>query len=267
MVVEREKMLVIKSKDNEKFKLAKSLLKSKYRNREKKYLAEGLRTVELALEYGTEIESVFLNERFINNDENASVIEHLEKSTRIFVLSDELFKNISNTENSQGIIAMIKIKDIEIEDFNIEKHKKVVILDRLQDPGNLGTIIRTADAAGFDMIIMTKGCVDLYNPKVVRSAMGSIFYMDIVSTTQEKALEVLKKNKLEIVSSYLKTEKLFNKVDYSEKCAIVLGNEANGISNFWIDNSDLLVKIPMYGKAESLNVAISSALLMYQINS
>lgn len=266
MVKERKKMIFIKSKDNEKFKLAKSLLKSKYRNREKKYLAEGLRTVELALEYGAEIDSVFLSEKFINNDENINVIEKLEKRTKIFALSDELFKNISDTENSQGIIAMIKMSNLEMEDYNADKHKKIIILDRLRDPGNLGTIIRTADAAGFDMIIMTKGCVDVYNPKVVRSAMGSMFYMDIVSTSQEKALETLKNNNVEIVSSYLKTENLFNKVNYSDKCALVLGNEANGICDFWIDNSDLLVKIPMYGKAESLNVGISAALLMYQIN-
>ncbi|WP_185593132.1 TrmH family RNA methyltransferase [Peptostreptococcus russellii] len=259
-------MIFIKSKDNDKFKLAKSLLKTKYRNREKKYLAEGLRTVELALEHGAKIECVFLSERFVSNDENIDVIEKLEEVTKIYALSDDLFKNISETENSQGIVAMINMKDLVIEDYDCNRHKKIIILDRLQDPGNLGTIIRTADAAGFDMIIMTKGCVDLYNPKVVRAAMGSMFYMDIVSTSQEKAFEVLKENNVEIVSSYLKTDNFFNKVDYSERCALVLGNEANGICDFWIDNSDLLVKIPMYGKAESLNVGISAALLMYQIS-
>ena len=265
MVEERIEMIFIKSKDNERFKLAKSLLKTKYRNRERKYLAEGLRTVELALEYGAKIECVFLSESFVENQSNEKTVEELEKVTKVFSMSDDLFKNITTTENSQGIIAIINMKDISIEDFDGEKHKKVIILDRLQDPGNLGTIIRTADAAGFDMIIMTKGCVDLYNPKVVRSAMGSMFYMDIVSTTQEKAAEVLKENNVEIVSSYLKTDNYFNKVDYSERCALVVGNEANGICDFWIDNSDVLVKIPMYGKAESLNVGISAALLMYQI--
>ncbi len=259
-------MLVIKSKDNEKFKFAKSLLKAKYRNREKKYLAEGLRTVELALEYGAKMEAVFLSEKFLNNVENSELINKLEQVTKVYALSEDLFKNISETENTQGIIAMINMKKLDIEDYSRQRHKKIIILDRLQDPGNMGTIIRTADAAGFDLLIMTKGCVDLYNPKVVRSAMGSIFYMDIVSCDQEKALEVLKENQVKIVSSYLKTDKYFNELKYPERTALVLGNEANGICDFWIDNSDLLVKIPMFGKAESLNVAISAALLMYQIS-
>ena len=259
-------MIFIKSKDNEKYKLAKSLLKSKYRNKEKKYLAEGLRTVELALEYNAEIEAVFLSEKFTNDSSNEKTIKELEEKTKVFSVSDDLFKNISSTENTQGIIAVIRMKNITVEDFNGEIHKKVIILDRLQDPGNLGTIIRTADAAGFNMIIMTKGCVDVYNPKVVRSAMGSMFYMDIVHSTQEDALKVLKENGVQIVSSFLRTDNMFNDVEYDEKCALVVGNEANGICDFWIDNSDVLVKIPMVGKAESLNVAISAALLMYQIN-
>ena len=147
---------------------------------------------------------------------------------------------------------------MDSEDFNKNKHKKIVVVDRVQDPGNMGTIIRTADAAGFDLIICIKGTVDYYNPKVVRSAMGSMFYMDMMSLDNEEARDLLKVNDIDIVSSYLDTENYYDKVDYKE-------NEANGISDFWIRQSDVLVKIPMFGKAESLNVAVSSALLMYKI--
>lgn len=257
-------MFEINSKDNAKFKKAKSLLKTKFRNKERKYLAEGLRTIELAIEYKAELDAVYINSKF--EEENQKLVSELEKLTKVYLLSNELFKGISSTENSQGIIAEIKMKDLEISDFNKEKHKKIIVLDRLQDPGNLGTIIRTADAAGFDMLILTKGCVDLYNPKVVRSAMGSMFYMDMILTTEEEAVEVLKENEVEIVSSFLRTENYYNTVEYREHCALVVGNEANGINDFWIENSDTLVKIPMKGKAESLNVGISAALLMYQIN-
>lgn len=257
-------MFEINSKDNAKFKKAKSLLKTKFRNKEREYLAEGLRTIELAIEYKAELDAVYINSKF--EEENQKLVSELEKLTKVYLLSNELFKGISSTENSQGIIAEIKMKDLEISDFNKEKHKKIIVLDRLQDPGNLGTIIRTADAAGFDMLILTKGCVDLYNPKVVRSAMGSMFYMDMILTTEEEAVEVLKENEVEIVSSFLRTENYYNTVEYREHCALVVGNEANGINDFWIENSDTLVKIPMKGKAESLNVGISAALLMYQIN-
>lgn len=259
-------MIFIKSKDNDRYKIAKSLLKGKYRNKEKKYLAEGLRTVELALQYGANIDCIFINEHFAEEESNKRILDSLDIENTCFILSNDLFGKISSTENTQGIVAIINMNEIAIDDFDIEKHKKVIVLDRVQDPGNLGTIIRTADAAGFDIIIMTKGCVDVYNPKVVRSAMGSMFYMDIISAQQEDILEILKENEVEIVSSYLNTDNYFNKINYSDKSALVVGNEANGISDFWIDNSDVLVKIPMIGKAESLNVAVSAALLMYQIN-
>lgn len=259
-------MIFIKSKDNDRYKLAKSLLKGKFRNKEKKYLAEGLRTIELALQYNASIDCVFVNEDFSKEETNKKTLESLDRSNTCFILSNDLFDKISSTENTQGIIAVINMSKLSIDDFDREKHKKIIILDRVQDPGNLGTIIRTADAAGFDMIIMTKGCVDVYNPKVVRSAMGSMFYMDIVSSDDEDILKILKENKVEIISSYLNTDNYFNEIKYSDRSALVVGNEANGISDFWIDNSDILVKIPMIGKAESLNVAISAALLMYQIN-
>ena len=250
-------MLYIKSKDNEKFKKIKSLLMSKKRNKEKMYLAEGLRTIELALEYKADIEMIVIRE---GSEFNLNIGDN-----SICTLSKDLYDQVSDTENSQGIMAIIRMKDFSKEDYNPNKHKKILIMDRLQDPGNVGTIIRTADAMGFDLICMTKGCVDVYNPKVVRSAMGSGFYMDILLESQEVILDLLKKSGSQIISSYLSTDTYYNQVEYKESCAIIVGNEANGINEFWIDNSDILVKIPMYGKAESLNVAISSALLMSRV--
>ena len=247
-------MAYIKSKDNEKFKTIKSLLASKKRYKEKKYLAEGLRTVELALEHGADIDMVILRE--------GSKFDLDLKDLRVLTLSKDLYDQVSDTENSQGIMAVVNTKDLSIDDFDPTRYRMVLVLDRLQDPGNVGTIIRTADAMGFDLICMTKGCVDVYNPKVVRSAMGSGFYMDLLMESQEAILSILKGAGLQIVSSSLDTDNYYDEVTYADRCALVLGNEANGINDFWVENSDLLVKIPMYGKAESFNVAISGALLM-----
>lgn len=140
-----------------------------------------------------------------------------------------------------------------------------MILDRIQDPGNMGTIIRTADSAGVDAIIALKGCVDIYNPKVIRSTMGSIFDMNIIDASQDETVDMLKSLDFNIVSSYLNTENFYDKIDYGSKVALVIGNEANGINEELVSKSDILVKIPIYGKAESLNVMISSAILMYEI--
>ena len=251
------KMTYIKSKDNEKFKKIKSLLLAKKRSKEKKYLAEGLRTVELALEHGADIDMLILRE--------GTEFELDTRDINLYTLSKDLYDQISDTENSQGIMAVIRMKNFSKEDYNPDKHKKILIMDRVQDPGNVGTIIRTADAMGFDLICMTKGCVDVYNPKVVRSAMGSSFYIDVLIGSQEEIFDLLKSSGVQIVSSYLATDNYYDQSSYAEPCALVVGNEANGINDFWIDNSDILVKIPMYGKAESFNVAISAALLMSRV--
>ncbi len=140
-----------------------------------------------------------------------------------------------------------------------------MILDRIQDPGNMGTIIRTADSAGVDAIIALKGCVDIYNPKVIRSTMGSIFDMNVIDASQDETVDMLKSLDFNIVSSYLNTDNFYDKIDYGSKVALVIGNEANGINEELVSKSNILVKIPIYGKAESLNAAISSAILMYEI--
>ena len=172
---------------------------------------------------------------------------------------------MTDTENTQGIIGVVKFKQRTLEKNWTDDNRFVLILDRIQDPGNMGTIIRTADAAGVDAIIALKGCVDIYNPKVIRSTMGSIFDMNVIHATQEEALRILKLKKFDIVSSYLDTNNYYNTVEYNHKTALVIGNEANGINEELVSKSDVLVKIPIYGKAESLNAAISSAILMYEI--
>ena len=170
-----------------------------------------------------------------------------------------------DTENTQGILAVLRYKERDLVNNINQDDKFVLILDRIQDPRNMGTIIRTADSAGVDAIILLKGCVDIYNPKVIRSTMGSIFDMNVIHATQEEALRILKLKKFDIVSSYLDTNNYYNTVEYNYKTALVIGNEANGINEELVSKSDVLVKIPIYGKAESLNAAISSAILMYEI--
>lgn len=258
--------VMISSKDNEKVKYTKSLLKTKNRNKENKFIIEGYRILTLAIECNADLDYIFINEDFENKKEHSQFLEVLKnKNIKIYKTTNKIFNELVDTENTQGILAVVGFKNRDI-DNNIENsHKFVLILDRIQDPGNMGTIIRTADAAGVDAIINLKGCVDIYNPKVIRSTMGSIFDMNIIQSTQEDAIRVLKNNNFEIVSSYLDTDNYYNTVNYKEKVALVIGNEANGVNDELIDSSDTLVKIPIYGNAESLNAAISSAILMYEI--
>lgn len=259
-------MVEITSKDNEKIKNTKLLLKSKNRNKESKFIIEGYRILSLAFEKKDIIDYVFINEDFENKDEHKKFLSDLEDAgIKVYKTTNKNFKEMVDTENTQGILAVISYEKKNLEDNLTDKDKYIVVLDRIQDPGNMGTIIRTADAAGVDTIITLKGCVDIYNPKVIRSTMGSIFSMNIIPAERDEMLSKLKSKNIKIVSSWLNTENWYDTVDYGEKVALVIGNEANGIDDVIAENSDLLVKIPIYGSAESLNAAISSAILMYEI--
>ena len=251
----------ISSKDNEKVKYTKSLLKSKNRQKESKYIIEGYRILTLAIECNADLDYVFINETFEEKEEHKNFLNNI----KVFKTTNKIFKELVDTENTQGILGVIRFKEKKIEHNINQEDKFVLILDRIQDPGNMGTIIRTADAAGVDAIIALKGCVDIYNPKVIRSTMGSIFDMNIIHCTQEECLQELKSNNFKIVSSYLNTDNYYHETKYHDRTALVIGNEANGVNNDLIEASDILVKIPIYGNAESLNAAISSAILMYEI--
>lgn len=256
----------ISSKDNERVKYTKSLLKSKNRQKESKFIIEGYRILTLAIECNADLDYVFINETFENKDEHKNFLSILkDKKIKVFKTTNKIFNELIDTENTQGILGVVRFKERKIEHNIKSEDKFVLILDRIQDPGNMGTIIRTADAAGVDGIIALKGCVDIYNPKVIRSTMGSIFDMNIIHSTQEECLRELKSNDFNIVSSYLNTDNYYHETDYGKKVALVIGNEANGVNDELINESDILVKIPIYGNAESLNAAISSAILMYEI--
>lgn len=258
--------IMITAKDNEKVKYTKSLLKTKNRTKESKFIIEGYRILTLAIECSADVEYVFINEDFENKEENIKFLDILkEKNIKTYKTTNKIFEDLVDTETTQGILGVVKFKQKDIEESLDDNSRFVLILDRIQDPGNMGTIIRTADAAGIDAIIALKGCVDIYNPKVIRSTMGSIFDMNIIHTTQDEALRLLKLKNFDIVSSYLDTNNFYNSVEYNYKTALVIGNEANGINEELVSKSDVLVKIPIYGKAESLNAAISSAILMYEI--
>ncbi len=258
--------MIITAKDNDKVKYTRSLLKTKTRNKESKFIIEGYRILTLAIECRASIDYVFINEDFEKKQEHKDFLEILnQKNVKVYKTTNKIFEDFIDTENTQGIIGVVKSKNRSLESDLTDENRFVLVLDRIQDPGNMGTIIRTADAAGVDAIIALKGCVDIYNPKVIRSTMGSIFDMNIIHSTQEEAVRILKLKKFDIVSSYLNTNNYYNDIEYNYKTALVIGNEANGINDELVSKSDVLVKIPIYGKAESLNAAISSAILMYEI--
>lgn len=257
---------IIESKDNSKVKLINSLKNKKNRDKTGLMIVEGLRAVEQLAEHNGGIELVAVSDGdYIQNQRYKSIIEKYPNIS--IIVKSSIFEQIADTVNTQGIIALVKIPKYQIKDLFNKKECKIIIMDMVQDPGNAGTIIRTADAAGFDAILYTKGTVDLFSPKVNRSAMGSNLYMPVLRVNYEE-LEALKKNGFTIYSTALDGySKLYNSFEYSSKTIIILGNEANGVSREMLDYSDERVYIPLFGRAESLNVAIAGGILMYQVQS
>jgi len=176
-----------------------------------------------------------------------------------FIVNEKIKNSISQTESPQGIFAVVKMKKFSIE----FRDKRFVILDRIQDPGNLGTIIRTSDAAGFNTIILDKGSVDPFNPKVVRSSQGSLFHLKIINFDIKRIIEELKDRGVKILGTSPKGDKVYTDVNIRDRLAIVFGNEAKGIRDEILSMCDETIRIPIYGRAESLNVSVSSGIILY----
>ncbi|MDP4094112.1 MAG: 23S rRNA (guanosine(2251)-2'-O)-methyltransferase RlmB [Bacillota bacterium] len=255
----------ITSSQNPLVKEVKALKSKKARDESNSFFIEGIRLVEEALKEDIEIKKIFLSESFLSDKSSDLLISQIEqKKLDTFLLTDNILKDISDTENPQGVLAVLKIRNCSLD--IIKGNSFVLLLEAIQDPGNLGTIIRTADAAGADAVVMSKGCVDLYNPKVLRSTMGSVFHIPVCyNLDMEDTIVALKNKGIKVYAAHLSGEKSYVEEDYTKGCTFIIGNEANGITEDSAKKADVLLKIPMPGRAESLNASIAAGVLMYEV--
>ena len=248
--------MFIDSTSNKIVKHTKKLLERSGRKEFGQFVIEGKRLVLDAIKCGADVSYVLV--------EQGNVFD-LPEGVVCHELSLKAFSSLKTTVNSQGIMAVV----------NMEKHSEFkatskdnclyIYLDGISDPGNMGTIIRTADALDADGIILSENCVDVYNPKVVRSTMASIFNTSVFFDDGKRTvLKQLKSDGFKIASGSLQAEKSLYDIDFKDRCTIVVGNEANGISDEVINLSNELIKIPILGKAESLNAAVACAVMGYE---
>ena len=255
-------MKVISSKDNEIIKKIKSLKEKKYRDIENCYIIEGIKLVKEAIAENAKIKQIVVCEDCINDGEiDTDTLYEIAKFDVVYV-TEKVFKTITDVKTPQGIIAVIEKNNINSKiDYNQDI---IIALDGVQDPGNLGTILRTVDSANLKQIILSKESADSYNPKVVRSTMGAIFRVNIIEADSLKdMLQEAKKNDFKVMVTSLDTKNSIYDVDYSKK-VIVIGNEANGVSKEVQAIADEKVKIPMLGKTESLNASVAAGIMIYE---
>ncbi|MGN1180166.1 MAG: TrmH family RNA methyltransferase [Suilimivivens sp.] len=249
--------------------------KSRERAKENVFIAEGIKMFKEAP--AEIIKELYIEESLLAGTEDKMLSEKIESCRRagslVETVTQEVLRKMSDTQTPQGVLCVMKRLSYDTENLvqkALERKKQghaplFLLLEDIQDPGNLGTMIRTAEGAGADGIFMTKETVDIYNPKTIRSTMGSLYRVPFVRADDLKeVMALLQENGITVYAAHLKGEKYYHEIDYSGGSAFLIGNEGNGLKTETADLADCYLKIPMEGKLESLNAAIAAALLMYQ---
>ena len=255
-------MQVISSKENEFIKHIKKLKDKKYRDINKEFIVEGIKLIKEAIEEKAEIKQIVICDNCQNTDIIPKELMYEIAKYECIYVTEKIFSSITDVNTPQGILAIIGRNN---EETHIDYSQDIiVVLDGIQDPGNLGTILRTIDSIGLNQILVSKGTADSYNSKVVRSTMGAIFRVKIIECEDlEKTLKEVKRQKYELVITSLQTKNSIYDIEYNKK-VIVIGNEGNGVSKKIQDMADVKVKIPMIGKTESLNASVATGIVLYE---
>lgn len=250
---------MITSSQNGKIKhIEKLMQKSRQRSQDGVFIVEGLKMMR-------EVPEALLTETYVSESFSRNTDLMSKVSGKYEIVSDGIFRQMSDTQTPQGILGIVKQPQRQWEGESKKKQPLYIMAENLQDPGNIGTLIRTAEAAGADGIFLTRGCADLYSPKVVRATMGSIFRMSIYADVDGlKTVERMKAMGIQILAAHLEGAKRYDLVDYTQAACILIGNEGNGLTDDLAEAATAAVKIPLLGQSESLNAAVAAGVLLYE---
>lgn len=256
---------MIESMNNAQVKRIVKLKKSsRFRRQERVFIVEGFKMAEEGLTHGL-VQTMYVAESA--GEEYFSKLSHTIGKENIEWVSDAVFRQFSDTASPQGVLAVVRMPEYNQQKLLAEEGAALVCLEDIQDPGNLGTIMRTAEGAGMSGVVLSRGCVDLFNPKVVRSTMGALYRMPYYITENlSTEVEYLRRLGFQIAAARLDAELDYTHADYRGKTGLLIGNEARGLRFETSQKADVGVKIPMEGQLESLNAAVSAALLMYEVH-
>jgi len=236
--------------------------KSKIRTKTKQFIVEGLREIDMALK--TDFELINL---YVNND-NLATKNWLSKknisNSFIIMINQIVYSKIAYRENTEGVIAVFKQKTHELNHLKLKENALILIAEGIEKPGNVGAMLRTADAAGVDAVILADPKTDLYNPNIVRASLGGVFTNQIAIDSSEAIKKYLNNNKIDIYGATLQNSNNYLSKKYTKSCAIVVGSEANGVSEIWRQDDCQAINIPMNGQLDSMNVSVAAAILIFE---
>lgn len=235
--------------------------KSKIRKQTQTFMIEGVREISLALKGGYELETTLFSSEIISETEIKKTIPN---SIEIIELSTEVYKKLAYRDTTEGILAIAKTKSLKLEDLNLPENPLVLVAESLEKPGNLGAILRTADAAKLDAVLIANPKSDMYNPNIIRASVGCLFTNNIAIGTTDEVISFLRKKHVNIYCATLQNAVSYHTKDYTQPTALVVGTEATGITDEFRKKSDGNIIIPMQGEIDSMNVSVAASILIFE---
>lgn len=260
-----ESQEIITSGQNPKIKHLVALQqKSALRREENCFVVEGQRELMHCLDGGYELESIFTLDRSLTLDALCKQALNFGTAPAIHIVNEKVYEKIAYRGTTEGIMAVVKSKHPTLSDLKLKENPLIVVLESVEKPGNLGAILRSADAASVDAVIVCDPLTDLYNPNLIRSSIGAIFTVPCLTCSSEECIAFLKSNGIQILTAQLQDSSLYYDQDMKRGTALVMGTEATGLTDVWRKAADAHIRIPMLGHLDSLNVSVSTAILMYE---
>lgn len=243
--------------------ITKLMSKAKERKLQQLFIIEGARELSLALSANYEIDSVFICPELFEHTDYPDVLAGVDER-KLTEVSMAVFEKIAYREGSDGLLTLAKMKNNKLDNLDLPSVPFIIVLEAVEKPGNLGAILRTADAAKVDAVIVCDPASDLYNPNTIRSSVGCSFTVQTAVCTSEEALHFLKSRGIKSFAAELQASQWYHQTDFKQASAIVMGTEADGLTDFWLNNADARIKIPMRGAIDSLNVSVSTAVITFE---
>lgn len=239
--------------------------KAKERRNQNLTVVEGIKEISLAIEAPCKVSHLFFCPQTLEKEALDRMLGRLDDSVELIEVSKEVFEKIAYRESGFGaMLALVEPRKWHLENLKLSKNPLLLVLESVEKPGNLGAILRTADAAGIEAVLVCDPQTDLWNPNVIRSSIGCIFSVPTVVCTSEQAQNYLESKEIQSVATYLETENWYHEMDFRKPTAIVMGTEATGLSEKWLDFCTHKIKIPMAGKIDSLNVSTATAIVVFE---
>ncbi len=251
---------------NPRVKHVVQLRNRKQREEKGLMIVEGVREIAQAHEGSVTFKELYICRELIEDSEFSDLLVKKLTSQKVpvYETTQTVFAKISYGDRHEGVLAVCAPKRWSFKDFSSNNSGLFIVVESVEKPGNLGAILRTCDGAGVDGVIICDGKTDIYNPNVIRASLGAVFSVKVVVASNEKALEFLKSKSIEVCATLPQAKTVYTKVKLINPLAVVVGSEQNGLTDFWVQHADLKVKIPMCGRADSLNVSASAAILLYE---